>query len=53
VKSKKVNETGPVISIRKDINEKATKLLRMILALGKATFLRRYRGHFSYNFMAH
>ena len=36
----------------KDPKEKATKLLRMILALGKATFVRRSRGHFSYNFMA-
>lgn len=36
----------------KNTKEKATKLLRMILALGKATFIRRYRGHFSYNFMA-
>jgi hypothetical protein len=40
-------------TLPKDPKEKATKLLRMILALGKATFLRRYRGHFSYNFMAH
>lgn len=37
----------------KDPKEKAIKLLRMILALGKATFLRRYTGHFSHNFMAH
>lgn len=36
----------------KNAKEKATKLLRMILALGKATFVRRSRGHFSYNFMA-
>jgi hypothetical protein len=40
-------------TLPKDPKEKATKLLRMILALGKAAFLRRYRGHFSYNFMAH
>jgi len=37
----------------KDSKEKAIKLLRMILALGKATFVRRYQGHFSHNFMAH
>jgi transposase-like protein len=36
----------------KDPKEKAIKLLRMILAFGKAPFVRRYRGHFSYNFMA-
>ena len=32
--------------------EKATKLLEMILALGKATFVRRSTGHFIDNFMA-
>jgi transposase-like protein len=36
----------------KEPKEKAIKLLEMILALGKATFVKRYRGHFSYNFMA-
>jgi transposase-like protein len=40
-------------ALPKDPKEKAIKLLRMILALGKATFLRRYTGHFSHNFMAH
>jgi transposase-like protein len=39
-------------SLPKDTKEKAIKLLEMILALGKATFTRRYWGHFSHNFMA-
>lgn len=37
----------------KDTKEKAIKLLEMILTLGKAAFLRRSRGHFANNFMAH
>jgi len=36
----------------RDIKAKAIKLLEMILALGKATFLRRSTGHFTSNFMA-
>jgi len=35
-----------------DSKEKAIKLLEMILALGKATFVRRSTGHFIDNFMA-
>lgn len=37
----------------KDTKAKAIKLLEMVLALGKATFLRRSTGHFTSNFMAH
>lgn len=36
-----------------DTKEKAIKLLKMILALGKAPFVRRSTGHLSRNFMAH
>ncbi|WP_198006915.1 hypothetical protein [Desulforamulus reducens] len=35
-----------------NIKERAIKLLEMILALGKAPFLRRSTGHFLRNFMA-
>lgn len=36
----------------RDTIERAIKLLRMILALDEATFVRRSRGHFTSNFMA-
>ncbi len=36
----------------RDTKEKAIKLMRMILALTEATFVRRSRGHFTTNFMA-
>jgi len=35
-----------------DLKQRAIKLLEMISAFGKATFVRRSRGHFSSNFMA-
>jgi len=37
----------------KEPKEKAIKLLRMIQALGKATFVRRWWGHRINSFMAH
>lgn len=35
-----------------DKKERATKLLKMILALGKATFVKRFKSQFLHNFMA-
>lgn len=39
--------------IPQQTKEKAIRLLEMISAFGEAPFLRRSRGHFTSNFMAH